>query len=279
MSVQKKDIMNFIQRSNLEDSIICLHSSLKSFGFVEGGANAVLDAFMECGCTLVCPTFYWKGFLPPQKNYTQNGMDYESTQKASYGLTIDSISYEENPEQIDVSMGIIPRTLLTYSQAIRTKNPMNSFCVAGQLADKLVNGHTANIVDSVYTAYTVYKNIFMEKSAKAFILLAGVDFTSCTPIHFAEEISGKKQFRRWGLYKSVIAETELGSCSEGFENLRPYMMNLEKTDTVGNSTMRYYPFNEFILQASQVIKENTTLTMCSPNCTRCVDMSRGGFKE
>jgi hypothetical protein len=163
MSVQKNDIMNFIQRNNLEDSIICLHSSLKSFGFVEGGANAVLDAFMECGCTLVCPAFYWKGFLPPQKNYTQNGMDYESTQKASYGLMIDSISYEENPEQIDVSMGIIPKTLLTYPQAIRTKNPMNSFCVAGQLADKLVNGHTANIVDSVYTAYTVTKIFIWKK--------------------------------------------------------------------------------------------------------------------
>ena len=279
MSVQKNDIVNFIQRNNLEDSIICLHSSLKSFGFIEGGANAVLDAFLECGCTLVCPAFYWKGFLPPQKKYTQNGMDYESTQNASVDVVFESVNYEEKPEQIDVSMGAIPRTLLTYPQAIRTENPMNSFCVAGQLADKLVNGQTANIVDSVYTAYTVYKNIFMEKNAKAFILLAGVDFTSCTPIHFAEEISGKKQFRRWGLYKSVIAETELGSCSEGFENLRPYMMNLEKTDTVGNSTMRYYPFNEFILQASQVIKENTTLTMCSPNCTRCVGMSRGGFKE
>ena len=277
--VEKKDLDEFIHRNNLQGTIICLHSSLKSFGFVAGGANAVLDAFLECDCTLVCPAFYWKGFLPPQKKYTQNGMDYESTQNASADIVFKPVSYEEKPEQIDVSMGIIPKTLLTYPQAIRTENPMNSFCVAGQLADKLVNGQTANIVDSVYTAYTVYKNIYMDKNAKAFILLAGVDFTSCTPIHFAEEISGKKQFRRWGLYKSVIAETELGSCSEGFENLRPYMMNLEKTDIVGNSTMRFYPFNEFILQASQVIKENTTLTMCSPNCTRCVDMSCGGFIE
>ena len=32
--VEKKDLVEFIHRNNLQGTIICLHSSLKSFGFV-----------------------------------------------------------------------------------------------------------------------------------------------------------------------------------------------------------------------------------------------------
>lgn len=279
MVIVKKDLEEFIQRNRMQDCVVCLHSSLKSFGKVAGGAQSVIDAFLESGCTLVCPSFFYESAAFPQKNYRQNGMDFESIANNTSGMTFPCINYEEQPGQIDKSMGIIPKTLLTLPTARRTKNAMNSFCVAGPKAEELVNGKTPNIVDSVYTAYTVYKNIFSCEKEKSYILLAGVDFTSCTPIHFAEEVSGKKQFRRWALYKSKITETEVGSCSDGFEALRPYLQDLEATDTVGNAKMRIYPFKEFIVKAAQVIKENPSLTMCSSNCGRCADMSRGGFFE
>lgn len=276
---EKKDIREFIRRNNIENSVICLHSSLKAFGQVKNGANDVIDAFIDSGCTLVCPSFFYFSAAFPQAEYRQNGMDYESVRNNSSGISFPGISYEERPEQIDKSMGIIPRTLLTYPQTLRTKNPMNSFCVHGPMAESLVNGKSANIVRNVYSAYPVYKNIFQNPAVKAFIVLAGVDFSSCTPIHFAEEVAGKKPFRRWAVFHSRIIETELGSCSDAFENLRPYLQNLEKTDTAGNAVMRIYPFNDFITKAAETIVQNPRLTMCSSNCGRCLDMSRGGFLE
>lgn len=248
--ITKKQIINFIYKNNIQDSVVCLHSSLKSFGKVENGAKDIIDAFLESGCTLVCPAFFYDSATLPQKKYKQNAMNFESIKSDKISLYFPSISYEELPKQIDKSMGIIPRTLLTYSKTLRTKNPMNSFCVNGPKSDLIVNGNFTNIINNVYSAHFVYKNIFHDVNLKAFILLAGVDFTSCTPLHFAEEISGKKPFRRWAVFHSNIVETEQGSYSDGFENLRPLLQDLEIKDKVGNCEIRLYEFNKFILKSA-----------------------------
>jgi len=43
----------------LAGRVVCVHSSLRSFGTVEGGADAVVDAFLDSGCTLLVPSHSW----------------------------------------------------------------------------------------------------------------------------------------------------------------------------------------------------------------------------
>ena len=64
LMVTKQDIIDGIRSLGLSSSIVCLHSSLKSFGHVEGGADTVVQAFVQEGCTLVVPTFLFDSQVP-----------------------------------------------------------------------------------------------------------------------------------------------------------------------------------------------------------------------
>ena len=60
----------FCERNGLEDSVVCLHSSFKSFGKVENGPNTIIDGFLDNHVTLLCPTFYYDGEIyPDEYNY------------------------------------------------------------------------------------------------------------------------------------------------------------------------------------------------------------------
>ena len=56
---------------------ICVHSSLRSFGRVEGGAEAVVQAFLDEGCTMLVPTFTDLSVPPPpEMRLERNGWNY-----------------------------------------------------------------------------------------------------------------------------------------------------------------------------------------------------------
>jgi hypothetical protein len=112
----------------------------------------------------------------------------------------------------------------------------------------------------------------------AYIVLAGVGLTKATPIHLAEERSGRRLFRRWAkMADGTELEVEEGGCSEGFENLAPYVKAVEKQTRVGESLWRIFPLRGFIDAIVPVLRENPSITHCeNENCARCNDAVRGG---
>jgi len=72
--MNKHDIMLAIDSLGIAGCNVCIHSSMRSFGQpIEGGASAVLDAFLESGCTVMVPAFSdmyearpVPEFMPPQ---------------------------------------------------------------------------------------------------------------------------------------------------------------------------------------------------------------------
>lgn len=265
--MQKQEIDDFIRRNRLTKTVVCLHASFKSFGKVAGGPSLLIDAFLDANCTLLCPTFFYQSeTYPPDANYKRNGVDYASIDP------LPAVNYVDSVEQIEVSMGIVPRTILTYPAAQRTRNPLNSFAALGRQTGFLLRDH------HLLNLYSAYKQIY-QHGLPAYIVLAGVDFSSCTPIHFAEEVSGKTLFRRWAVYHGRTVEVEVGSCSDGFENLASVAQPLEKVDYLGDSRIRLYPFNPFIERVAAVMRATPALASCSDNdCLRCRDMARGGRK-
>jgi aminoglycoside 3-N-acetyltransferase len=118
-----------------------------------------------------------------------------------------------------------------------------------------------------------------QKRMKAFVVLAGVDYASCTPIHYAEEVAGRVLFRRWAVYHGQTVEAEVGSCSNGFEKIAEFTRDIENIDLIGKSRIRFYPFSEFIERVSKVIRENPEITTCEDaECPRWRDMLKGGRK-
>lgn len=261
----KDDIVGQLGSLDIANKVVCLHSSFRSFGDVQGGPKTIIDAFLESGCTLVCPTFFYLAqTYPARTNYLSNGIEYESVPEMR------SVNYTGAPSQIEPSMGVIPKMLLGIEHTTRTKHPTNSFAIAGK--DKallLANQSPLNV-------YSSYKAIYSE-NLPAVVILAGVDFEACTPIHYAEELAGKGLFRRWAVQNGQVVEVEEGSCSDGFENLRPYVSKIEGEIEIGDSLVRVYDFHRLVDTIAEVIVCDPSVTHCGiENCHRCNDMARGG---
>lgn len=268
--VTKQILLDSIKKLDLQGKTISLHSSYKSFGGVNGGPNTIIDAFLESNCTLLVPTFtYDYAAYPPMdgKKYEQNGVDmsiYDEEDK------IFKSGYSKNSRVISPSMGIIPKLILEREEAVRGVHPLNSFTAIGPKAKDLIDSQ------SYIDVYAPYKKCMEDK--KSVLLLMGIDFKSTTPIHFAEELSGRNLFRQWAYIDTgEVIEASIGSCSNGFNKLIPFVLSIKKQDLIGKSTWQIYNFKKYISTLTSVIKSNQSLTICdNSKCIRCRDSVLGG---
>jgi aminoglycoside N3'-acetyltransferase len=267
MFLSRAEILAAVRQSGMADSVVCLHSSLKSFGRVEGGADAVIDAFVDAGCTLIVPTFTYECQIPPPpgRSIPRNGTSPKwivERDKAE--------AYIPEDNRISGDMGAIPARILERPDRIRGNHPLNSFAGLGPRAAGLI------AAQAPLNVYGPLKQMYL--SPPAFLVLAGVNLTKATAIHFAEERSGRRLFRRWALLSGAAdIEVEEGSCSEGFENLAPAVSGLEKRVQVGASLWRIYPFQEFVDAIVSAILQDPPITHCpDKDCARCNDAVRGG---
>lgn len=266
-STSYAQLVEVIQAIGLTGSVVCLHSSLKSFGRLDGGADTLIRAFLDQGCTLVVPTFTYNcaALPPPERRISQNGWDDSSSfdeEKAAV--------YDKNSAMITREMGAIPARLLELEGRARGLHPLNSFAAIGLLAAELI------ATQSLLDVYGPLKAICDQPSAR--LALVGVDLTSATPIHLAEEMAGRRLFRRWARnVDGGLQEVAAGSCSDGFNNFAPALREIETSLTVGQSKWRVYPFRAFIDTVAGAIAQDPQITHCAdPNCIRCHDAIRGG---
>lgn len=115
-AITKESIKHDLRRLGLgEADSLFVHSSMKSMGFVCGGPQAVIDAFLELlgvSGTLMVPTFTFTNFQP-----------------------------FFDPENTPSEMGIITETLRQREDSIRSMHPRHSVSAIGQGAAELVQGH------------------------------------------------------------------------------------------------------------------------------------------
>jgi aminoglycoside 3-N-acetyltransferase len=268
MPLAQAEILEAIERSDLSGRVVCLHSSLGSFGPVEGGADAVIGAFLTAGCTLIVPTFTYACQAPPPAGWSveQNGEIPGRFVNREPPEVFDRNGWQITREE----MGAIPAQALRRPEHLRGSHPTDSFTGLGPLAAGLI------AEQSPLNVFGPLKRMYAGPPAR--LVLAGVGLTAATAIHFAEELSGRRLFRRWGrVAGGADIEVMEGGCSEGFENLAPALAHLEQRVTVGKSLWRIYPFREFIDAAAAAIRRDPSITHCGdPDCARCNDAVKGG---
>ena len=264
MSVTKNDIRKAISEAGLKGEIVCIHSSLRSFGEVIGGANMVIEAFLEEGCTLLAPSFTYDYYIPTVEKIKQNGLDYEAEPFEPNGQI-----YNTEISDISSDMGAIPRAMVNTVGRHRGNHQTNSFVALGPYAQELISCQTP---ENVYAPFQK----MMERNGK--IVMIGVGLTRMTAIHYAEQLSGRELFVRWALEANgdTIRIRE-GSCSEGFERLASAVSDLEKRITVGDSLWRIFPIKETVQACAEAIRQDSGITHCDDaDCERCNDMQNGG---
>ncbi len=144
-----------------EGSIIGVHSSLSRFGYVEGGADTVVDALLEA----VGPA--GSAVVP---SYSTNVEHVEKTpQEAALGMTwkMRILPFDKTRDGCDT--GKIPDTFWRRPEARRGDHPTHSLAAIGP--------HAPGLIDDWYQL----------RDLDGSVLLLGVTLANCSAMHLAEE--------------------------------------------------------------------------------------------
>lgn len=275
MTVGPQDLRRALRQAGIENRPVCLHSSLRSHGHVDGGAATVVDAFLDAGATLLVPTFGGRRYAvtaPPHLRPSRNGISYDGWTDQG-GLPVDPAAAafagrEFSTADNDTLMGAIPAEVLTRPGRQRGNHPLNSFTAIGPGATELVRGQTAT---------DVYAPLAALVGQGGLVVLAGVGLTSMTLLHYAEQAAGRVLLRRWALAGGKVVMVAVGGCSDGFERFAGVLAPVETTVTVGRSHWRVFPAAAVVDIAAAIIRQDPDAARCArANCEQCADKALGG---
>jgi aminoglycoside N3'-acetyltransferase len=273
MAVTRDDVSKAINAMGLSNKPICVHSSLREFGWVEDGAEGIVNSFLEHGCTILAPTFSWMfADIPPMDlRPSRNGCgDYSWLETETKDENIPAHIYNPQRDDIDkVDMGAIPEAIIKMKDRKRGNHPLNSFSAIGPLAEELVSKqHSTN----------VYAPLRTLTELNGEVILMGVGLEKLTALHLAEQMAGRNLFRRWSKDSTGSPiMVEVGGCSDGFNQFETFLSPIERKVTVGNSNWRVFTLYKLLNVAQEAIKHNPLITHCgNSGCDRCNDAVLGG---
>ena len=120
--VTRKDVFNTLKELGVDNGdVLLFHSSLKSLGQVENGADDVIDGALDAvgkDGTLVAPTLVQKDFANAYKNWNK--------------LTSPS------------DVGLITETFRKRQNALRSDQATHSVSAIGKMAEFLTNSHSTS---------------------------------------------------------------------------------------------------------------------------------------
>jgi len=167
--VSKEDIKAGLRALDLKKGDnIGVHSSLSSFGYVEGGANAVIDALLDTveeEGTIVMPTH--------SSNLAKIAL---SPEEIAIGISWLFKILPYNPRETPCTTGMIPETFRKLEGAVRSLHPSLSIAAIGPKAKEVVETSTGSSLEG-------WKKLL---ELDGYVLLMGVSLKVCTAMHLAE---------------------------------------------------------------------------------------------
>lgn len=165
-AVAREDLVSGLRTLGLKTGDrVLVHSSLSSFGHVEGGAETVIDALLEAvGAqgTVLVPT-----------------------------LTGDEALSPANPPRFDPAAtpcwtGAIPETFRQRREAIRSLHPTHSVAAMGREAEAMTCDHWRSVTPC--DELSPYGKL--ASAPDGYVLLIGASYQTLTILHHVEEIAG-----------------------------------------------------------------------------------------
>lgn len=242
--VSKEDIKMGLRRLCLKNGdIVGVHSSLSSFGYVEGGAEAVIDALLEVvgqEGTIVMPT------------HSANIVEVERTaEEKAMGVTWLYKILPYDPKETPCRTGTIPEAFRKRKGAVRGSHPSNSIAALGPRAEELVEGWHKVL------------------EADGYILLIGVGLEVCTAMHLAEK---RVQFPEHILkkitppkelvekYPETEWEWDFGPYPDFAKMEEPCLKHgIMKTVKVGEATLKLVRLKKLVDLYAECLKKNPDL--------------------
>jgi len=165
--ITKVDLINGLKKLGLkEGDIVLVHSSLTSLGYVEGGADTVIDALIEIvgeKGTVLMPAYPTKGY---EGDWTTNTL----------------FDPKNDPSQT----GRITEVFRLRKEALRSLHPTHSVAAIGSQADYLIKEHEKSQTRCGKNS-PFYKLIGLD----GYILALGSRFGQITSFHVIEDLADK----------------------------------------------------------------------------------------
>jgi aminoglycoside 3-N-acetyltransferase len=223
---------------------LLVHSSLRSLGFVVGGAVSVVQALLDVlgpDGTLVVPAFTADNTDPSRWGITR-----KKPVPPQWWQTIREHLPAFDPDLTpSCNIGAIAETTRVWPGAVRSAHPQTSFAAVGARAAEITRGHP---VDCLLGMASPLGRLL---EAEARILLLGVGYDCCTAFHLAEYrradpphreystvvMSGNG--RTWLHYRDVaLTDADFGQLGTALEDARPEVVHRGR---VGDAESRLLP--------------------------------------
>ncbi|MBN1291356.1 MAG: AAC(3) family N-acetyltransferase [Candidatus Latescibacteria bacterium] len=221
-----------------------LHSSLKSLGNVDGGADAVIDAMIESvspGGTVFVPT---------------------STFGKPFNLT-------ESTSEV----GWITEVFRKRPDAIRSFHPSHSIAGIGPDAARILADHEKT------TPMGPGSPLIKLAAGGGYIMLIGATHVGNSTVHAAHELAQVpflNTFRDITVYDgkggSFISRSLIPGCSSGFNNVEPLLVEKHaiQFEKIGDATTRWMKGQDIIDIALEAVKNDLSFLLCDrPDCGWC----------
>lgn len=260
-------IRGAVRELGLTGKPLCVHASLRSFGWVEGGAATVVEALLAEDCTVLVPTFTYAYAVhpPPDMRPARNGTDYRRLNWPALGA---AFIYTPASTVVDRGMGAISALILKLQGHVRGNHPLCPFAAAGPLAHELIAGQQPLDLCAPLQALA---------AARGDVVLMGVGLETMTLLHLAEKTAGRNLFRRWANGPDGFPmQVETGGCSDGFSHFEELLAPVARGASVGASRWRVYPASQTLAIAAAAIRKHPAITHCLAECERCDDAVAGG---
>jgi len=243
--VSKEDIKTGLRKLGLKKGdIVGVHSSLSSFGYVEGGTDVVIDALLEVvgeEGTIVMPT------------HSANLLEVQRTpEEIAMGVLWLYKILPYDPKGTSCTTGTIPEAFRKRKRAIRGSHPVFSLAAIGSKAEEFAESRWEKLLE-----------------LDGYILLIGVGLSVCTAMHLAEK---RVQFPEHILKKITPPEELLKKYpEEEWEwDFGPYpdfskmeepclKQGIMKTVKVGEAFLKLLRLRELIDLYTEYLKKNPDL--------------------
>lgn len=172
-----EDIKNALIKVGVDKGqTVMVHTSLSSLGYVCGGAQAIIEALMECvgdEGTIMMPTQSWKNLDPETGVYWQEPREW-------WNVIRENIPAYDKRITPTNTMGSVAEMFRQWHGTLRSDHPARSVAAWGHYAEYLTKNHDLS-------------NIFGEGSPigrpyelDGYVLLIGVGYDKNTSLHLAD---------------------------------------------------------------------------------------------
>ncbi|MBO3802851.1 MAG: AAC(3) family N-acetyltransferase [Candidatus Brockarchaeota archaeon] len=257
-----------------EDPVVIVHSSLKSIGYVIGGAETVVRALLEWvggGGTLVFPAYSYSASDPEQWRYPP--VAPHLVEKVRKNIP------PFDPILSPIDTGAIPSAASRFPGALRSSHPNGSIIALGKNAKRIVSAQ--RLENSLLPDGPLGQVYELD----GWVLSIGTDLSSNSSMHLAERWARKGEGlahlgefwksrvpvdtprgREW-----VLLEKE-GGCSTGFIRIEPILRRrgVISYGRIGQSYCQFMPQRGLVDETIKILDEDPLALLCSdPDCPQC----------